>query len=952
MSGLLSKTGLGGSRVVFHVNGPSAPPVAHAHGTAAINAAAITSVFAPALAKLPTEAQQLAFWQKWLDSTDAQADAVAASPDFVRHVWAGVPDGLRQRVWQRVRGVPPPQFTVDDARLAPTLVSDLETELTCAVACAAAPEPISDAELEMLRTVLKIDAGIFARASPPPGSVQLLQRISPVTKTISSTLQAFQALSHKLAPLSSGAAAATAAAGAQHHTHAPSPTAASAAAAACASASASASSAASSSSSSSSSSAGAASSAASGAASGAAALAPGSLFIAATLNQTALALADALASWDPALSAALARGGVDVHDLATLLREWVLTLFAPAFPPCLVLRAVDIALLDPRGPAGLAAVLYGVFKVTEASVPALGTLPSGGGSSSALVSSPSSAGVAGAAAAGTPHIASGAAAAAAAAAAANAMVASASAGLGLGAGLGSSAAGGDSDAAGGASGDHDQPQGQTALSQIHQLPARLQAATAADAAAVVAAALAVAYDSVRARDREWAALLCGKSWRAALAAAGTGMVTLAPGVGAPQSAAAAASSAAGGAAAAGAAETPAQRERRLIVQIEELQRLVTSFMRSRHIAAEERARALAQAEAEAESRKAMRRLVSLAAEHVPAARDVVETVERLGAQLAEIEREMLLIPTAAAAAAAAAAAVAGGTAAGGGASAAAPAAGAASGAAAGAGAGSGATAGAGAGFGASHQLSEAFAATRALFDRLQMSLGSALVADPSVSGAGVYARYDVKPADPAAAVGTAGAEAGKPGAAGAAGAGAPGVGAGGASDSVAAGGAGAGTDAAAAAAAAAAGTVITAQGPVFRRTPPATGLIKFSELASYLELPCAHMEGYLRKARSEKGPPNSAVAESSASLSRRFFSLMGPFITHFKLHTDRAPSKDIAVDLRGRTIAMIDNHPLGPYAIEICTRRQTTLYLLFADTELERRRWILAITAVARLPRD
>lgn len=290
----------------------------------------------------------------------------------------------------------------------------------------------------------------------------------------------------------------------------------------------------------------------------------------------------------------------------------------------------------------------------------------------------------------------------------------------------------------------------------------------------------------------------------------------------------------------------------------------------------------------------MRRLVALAAEHTPAARDLVETMERLGAQLAEIEREVFNnahhntshSSSSSSSSSSSTASSASST------------------------SGSGV-------LGVSAALSDAFAATRALFDRLQTSLGSALVADTPVNGAGLFAKFDITPAGAGADAGGLNPD-GTPNTAGA------GTGANELAGSF--------------------GLGLGGGRPVFLKSPPPTGLIKFGELASYLELPCAHMEGYLRKARMPKPGQDITV------VARRYFVLYGPFLTHFKTHSDRTPSKNIAVDLRGRTIAMIDRHPLGEFGIEVCTRKQTTLYLLFADSEMERRKWVMTIAAVARLP--
>ena len=129
------------------------------------------------------------------------------------------------------------------------------------------------------------------------------------------------------------------------------------------------------------------------------------------------------------------------------------------------------------------------------------------------------------------------------------------------------------------------------------------------------------------------------------------------------------------------------------------------------------------------------------------------------------------------------------------------------------------------------------------------------------------------------------------------------------------------------------------------RRVTANGMIKYSELYDYLELPCAHMEGYLLKAK------NPSEAASTANLSRRFFTLNGPFLTVFKSHDALAPLKDLSIDLRGRTVCVVDNAVDGLYGLEIYTHKGAPLYVLFAQTEVERKKWAASLVHVAHMPR-
>jgi hypothetical protein len=129
-----------------------------------------------------------------------------------------------------------------------------------------------------------------------------------------------------------------------------------------------------------------------------------------------------------------------------------------------------------------------------------------------------------------------------------------------------------------------------------------------------------------------------------------------------------------------------------------------------------------------------------------------------------------------------------------------------------------------------------------------------------------------------------------------------------------------------------------------RRVAP-NGMIKYSELLEHLELPCAHMEGYLLKTKNPFEPP------AEANLCRRFFTLNGPFLTTFKSHLATAPLKDLSIDLRGRTVCVVDGLLPGHFALEVYTHRGALLYSVFASTERDRKRWAASLVHAAHMPR-
>jgi len=133
------------------------------------------------------------------------------------------------------------------------------------------------------------------------------------------------------------------------------------------------------------------------------------------------------------------------------------------------------------------------------------------------------------------------------------------------------------------------------------------------------------------------------------------------------------------------------------------------------------------------------------------------------------------------------------------------------------------------------------------------------------------------------------------------------------------------------------------------------GIVRFSALSRLLTYPCVHMEGFLKRAKLSSADivPSSdhhSNDPSSIKLVSRYYILQGPYLTQFTKKGDLFPSRDVSVDLRGRTITVVTNHPLGPYGMEILTHSGGTLYLLFANSEEERKRWISTFVSVSLLP--
>jgi len=137
-----------------------------------------------------------------------------------------------------------------------------------------------------------------------------------------------------------------------------------------------------------------------------------------------------------------------------------------------------------------------------------------------------------------------------------------------------------------------------------------------------------------------------------------------------------------------------------------------------------------------------------------------------------------------------------------------------------------------------------------------------------------------------------------------------------------------------------------------RRKPPKKemaikGTVKYSKLFQYQQFPCLYMEGYLLKARRSSSffKRNSSTG-LFGNLHRRFFVLQGAFLTYFKSHRNNTPSKDLSVDMHGRTITRIDKHKFGKFGFEISEKdSDVCLYLLFASNADERNVWVQVLNA-------
>jgi hypothetical protein len=133
-----------------------------------------------------------------------------------------------------------------------------------------------------------------------------------------------------------------------------------------------------------------------------------------------------------------------------------------------------------------------------------------------------------------------------------------------------------------------------------------------------------------------------------------------------------------------------------------------------------------------------------------------------------------------------------------------------------------------------------------------------------------------------------------------------------------------------------------------KKPPPKSGVIRYSELLDYQEFPCIYMEGYLMKSRA----PSKLFKRRKSSgffgnLHRRFFVLQGSFLTYFKSHQYKKPSKDISIDMRGRQVVLLKNHEFGPFAFQINSFNNSCLYLLFASNAHVRDTWVKVLSDAA-----
>lgn len=134
-----------------------------------------------------------------------------------------------------------------------------------------------------------------------------------------------------------------------------------------------------------------------------------------------------------------------------------------------------------------------------------------------------------------------------------------------------------------------------------------------------------------------------------------------------------------------------------------------------------------------------------------------------------------------------------------------------------------------------------------------------------------------------------------------------------------------------------------------KKMPPSSGLIRFSELMDYQSVPCLYMEGYLMKSRS----PSRLFRRRNTSgffgnLHRRFFVLQGNFLTYFKSHLYKKPSKDVSVDMRGRVVVPLPNHDLGAHGFQINTYTGECMYMLFAASAEMKDLWVRVLHAASR----
>jgi len=137
-----------------------------------------------------------------------------------------------------------------------------------------------------------------------------------------------------------------------------------------------------------------------------------------------------------------------------------------------------------------------------------------------------------------------------------------------------------------------------------------------------------------------------------------------------------------------------------------------------------------------------------------------------------------------------------------------------------------------------------------------------------------------------------------------------------------------------------------------KRKAPQSGVVAFSSLLEYQQFPCVYMEGYLMKARAPGLLRRRNSLGFFGNLSRRFFVLQGAFLTYFKSHRDKKPSKDFSIDMRGRHVIAVDHHKYGTHGFQIDNHRtKECLFLLFASDAKVRDVWLDVLQRAAKLSR-
>ncbi len=138
-----------------------------------------------------------------------------------------------------------------------------------------------------------------------------------------------------------------------------------------------------------------------------------------------------------------------------------------------------------------------------------------------------------------------------------------------------------------------------------------------------------------------------------------------------------------------------------------------------------------------------------------------------------------------------------------------------------------------------------------------------------------------------------------------------------------------------------------------KKAVPASGVVKYSELSDYQNFPCLYHEGYLMKSRA----PSRMLFKRRKSnnllgnLHRRFFVLQGHFLTYFKSHQVKKPSKDLSVDMRLHSVKPLRNHEFGQFGVEVSAGPAgagksdeqpagKVVFLLFASSQPVHKMWL------------